>query len=99
MPGSVGTPILDERIAADRARALLQCTRAVLSARDEAELSSRVCRILVDSGVYAEAYMGLTDGEDLQAHPHSCYAGSNAAFMGNAAAFWVEAAHRSALRA
>src|SRR5579864_4264778 len=48
-------------------RVLSSCSRAVIQAQDEASLFSETCRIIVDVGGYAMAWIGVA--EDLEEKP------------------------------
>jgi len=72
----------------DRAQLLIECTRAVLRAREEAELAATLCSLLVHPGFYAEACISLTgaDGAD----GNRCYyAGSDKQCAAEPQRYWT----------
>ena len=81
-----------------RAQLLLECTRAVLRAKEEPELGGTLCRRLVHPGVYSEAAMILVDSAEPASPRRAYYAGADKGCLEDAGRFWAGPEREAALQ-
>ena len=77
----------------------LRCLRAIVRARDAADLVQRICHALVVPGAYAEAFVRIEDQSEHPARVRSWYCGANTAFVENPDRFLTEASLAPSIRA
>ena len=96
--GRTSTPAPDAS-SSFLADVFLRCLRAIVRARDAADLVQRICHALVVPGAYAEAFVRIEDQSEHPARVRSWYCGANTAFVENADRFLTEASLAPAIRA
>jgi diguanylate cyclase (GGDEF)-like protein/PAS domain S-box-containing protein len=89
-------PVLD--LSLSRAQLLLECTRAVLRAKQEPELGGMLCRLLVHPGLYSEAAIILLDAAEPASARRAYYAGADQGCLKDAGRFWAEPDREAALQ-
>ena len=80
-----------------RAQLLIECTRAVLRAREEPELAGTLCQLLVHPGIYSEASIALIEDSASGTPRRSFYAGSQKQCVKDPERFWAHPERKAAL--
>ena len=96
-PHAVAPPSLATERILGQARALLECTRAILCAGNESELAGTVCEALAGTGIYAEVCIAFVDAADSVTHRRSFYAGDQTQCIVDPDQFWATPVHHDAL--
>src|SRR5262245_34740708 len=89
-PERAATDARDGRLArADRARKVMaECSHALVHASDERQLLREMCRIVVDSGGYIQAYVGLAQDDDDKSVAPIASAGFEEGYLEQAQRSW-----------
>src|SRR5687767_3711157 len=85
-------------LSLSRAQLLLECTRAVLRAKQEPELAGTLCQLLVHPGLYSEAGITLVDVAEPASARRAYYAGADKGCLKDAGRFWAGLDREAALQ-
>ena len=72
------------------ARVFAECSHARIHARDEAHLLRELCRIVVDTGGYVQAYVGYASDDELKPVTPVAEAGFEPGYLARKPLTWSE---------
>ncbi len=90
---ATGKDITEQSRTAQALRVLSECNAAVVHAADEATLFDDICRIIVDTGGYRMAWVGIAENDpDKTVRPMACR-GYDEGYLASTAITWSDAEH------